>query len=71
MSGNANWAGQRVYRPRLDGINAAGANFAVDWVRASQPEQPQLRVLLTTLNQEIFLLNAFYADPYGTQWREV
>jgi hypothetical protein len=71
MSGNANWAGQRVYRLRLDPTNAVGASFAVDWIRTTEPEQQPLRALLTTLNPEILRLHAADADPYGIQWREV
>jgi len=71
MSGNANWAGHRVYRLRLDPTNAVGAGFAVDWIRTSEPEQQPLRALRTTLNPEIFRMHASDADPYGIQWREL
>jgi len=71
MSGNANWAGHRVYRLRLDPTNAVGASFAVDWIRTTEPEQQPLRALRTTLNPEIFRMHASDADPYGIQWREL
>jgi RHS repeat-associated protein len=70
MSQNPAWAGHRIQRFRLDPTNAAGASFAVDWIRTSEPVS-SYRAVAVGINPDLFQLFASDVDAYGLQRREL
>jgi RHS repeat-associated protein len=70
MSANANWAGHRIQRFRLDPTHAPGASFAIDWIRSSQPLS-SYRAVAVGINPDLFQLFASDVDAYGMQRREL
>jgi RHS repeat-associated protein len=70
MSQNPAWAGHRIQRFRLDPTNAAGASFAIDWIRTSEPVS-SYRAVAVGINPDLFQLFASDVDAYGLQRREL